>query len=58
LADEKGVPPFVIFSDVSLRQMALERPLDLDAFSGIYGVGAEKLKRFGPIFVEAIGASR
>lgn len=55
LADERGVPPFVVFGDVSLRQMALDPPLDLDGFSAVYGVGEEKLKRFGPVFIESIG---
>lgn len=56
LADERGVPPFVIFGDVSLRGMALHLPQDQEGFSDIYGVGAEKLKRFGPVFVEEITA--
>ncbi len=54
LADERGVPPFVIFGDVSLRDMAASLPKTDDDFTNIYGVGAEKLKRFGPIFIEAI----
>jgi ATP-dependent DNA helicase RecQ len=54
LADEKGVPPFVIFGDLALRQMALYLPQSEENFARISGVGAEKLKQFGAIFIEAI----
>ncbi len=56
LADEKGVPPFVIFGDLSLRQMALYLPQSAESFAGISGVGAEKLKQYGEIFTEVIQA--
>ncbi|MFH1744627.1 MAG: DNA helicase RecQ [bacterium] len=55
LADELGVPPFVVFSDVSLQQMAYYLPQSADNFSRVSGVGAEKLKRYGEIFVKTIG---
>jgi ATP-dependent DNA helicase RecQ len=54
IADERGVPPYVVFPDVSLRQMAAAKPLSLDAFSTISGVGERKLRDFGEIFVDAI----
>ena len=54
LADEKGVPPFVVFGDLSLRQMALYLPQSEENFSGISGVGEEKLKQYGKIFTEVI----
>ena len=56
LADEKGVPPFVVFGDLSLRQMALYLPQSAESFAGISGVGAEKLKQYGEIFTEVIQA--
>ncbi len=56
LADERGVPPFVIFGDISLKEMALRQPRDLDGFADIYGVGAEKLKRFATTFLATIAA--
>jgi len=56
IADENCVPPFVIFGDVSLREMAHYLPRDEAGFSAIFGVGAEKLKRFGPAFMTAITA--
>ena len=54
IADEKGVPPYVIFSDLTLRQMAFYLPLSEENFSRISGVGQEKLKQYGKIFTEVI----
>ncbi len=54
LADEAGVPPYVVFSDASLREMAARRPATLAAFREIGGVGDAKLERYGTAFVEAI----
>jgi ATP-dependent DNA helicase RecQ len=54
IADEKGVPPFVVFGDLALRQMALYLPQSEENFSRIAGVGEEKLKQYGKIFTEVI----
>ena len=54
LADEQGVPPFVVFGDLALRQMALYLPQSEENFSRISGVGQEKLKRYGEIFTAVI----
>jgi ATP-dependent DNA helicase RecQ len=56
LADERGVPSFVIFADTALRDMARRRPRDEAAFSQVIGVGERKLKQFGPIFIKSIRA--
>lgn len=56
LADEKGVPPFVIFGDLALRLMAAYLPQSEENFAKISGVGREKLKQYGEIFTEAIQA--
>jgi ATP-dependent DNA helicase RecQ len=56
LADERGVPPYIVFSDVSLRQMARNYPPDEKAFSRISGVGEKKLREFGALFMEEIAA--
>jgi ATP-dependent DNA helicase RecQ len=47
LADERDVPAYIIFSDVSLRQMARAYPTDERAFAQISGVGERKLREFG-----------
>ena len=54
LADEAGVPPFVIFSDVALAEMAAHLPTDNEAFLRIHGVGAHKLERYGANFLGEI----
>jgi ATP-dependent DNA helicase RecQ len=56
LADERGMPPYIIFSDVSLRQMARQYPQDEQAFSRISGVGDKKLREFGVLFMDEIAA--
>ena len=56
LADERGVPPYIVFSDVSLRQMARHYPQDEKAFSRISGVGEKKLNEFGAVFMSEITA--
>jgi ATP-dependent DNA helicase RecQ len=56
LADERAVPPYIIFSDVSLRQMARFYPANEKNFSRINGVGDRKLREFGDIFLREIAA--
>ncbi|MDQ6930925.1 MAG: DNA helicase RecQ [Candidatus Eremiobacteraeota bacterium] len=54
IADEQGVPPYVVFSDATLREMARLRPSSQSAFREISGVGDMKLLKYGQTFVEAI----
>ncbi len=54
LADAEGVPPFVVFSDAALRQMAAAVPRSPEEFLQVPGVGPTKLERYGAQFVEAI----
>jgi len=56
LADERAVPPYIIFSDVSLRQMARFYPASDTEFSRISGVGAKKLQEFGGSFMREIAS--
>ncbi|MBF0477963.1 MAG: DNA helicase RecQ [Candidatus Omnitrophica bacterium] len=55
LAERKRVPAYVIFGDVSLREMAQKCPLDKESFLGIKGVGQKKLEDYGEIFLQVIG---
>ena len=55
LADEYDVPPYVIFHDATLRQMAADKPQTDAALLAISGVGQTKLERYGPAFLEVIG---
>ena len=54
IADERRVPPYIVFSDVSLRQMARDLPSDEPAFLRISGVGEKKLRDFGQRFLAEI----
>jgi RecQ family ATP-dependent DNA helicase len=54
LANKANVPPFVIFGDTSLQEMACYLPRDKEGFSGISGVGAKKLEQYGDVFIRAI----
>jgi ATP-dependent DNA helicase RecQ len=54
IAAERGVPPYVVFGDAALRDMARRRPSSLQAFLDIRGVGERKRDDYGQAFVEAI----
>ncbi len=51
IADSQGVPPYVIFHDATLREMAARRPADLEAFAQLPGVGQAKLARYAEQFL-------
>ncbi|MBF8304551.1 MAG: hypothetical protein HW399_926, partial [Dehalococcoidia bacterium] len=54
IADKEGMPPYIVFSDVSLKQMAMQMPRDLESFRVINGVGDIKLTRYGALFLDEI----
>lgn len=54
LAQTAKVPPYIIFNDRSLIEMAEKRPTSLDEFARISGVGATKLERYGPSFLAVL----
>lgn len=54
IAEEKNLPPFVIFGDISLQEMAHYFPQNKAEFSNITGVGTKKLEQFADIFIEDI----
>jgi ATP-dependent DNA helicase RecQ len=54
LADAQGMPPYVIFHDATLREIAQRRPVTLGQFAGIRGVGEAKLARYGEDFVAVV----
>ncbi|MFZ4777543.1 MAG: DNA helicase RecQ [Terrimicrobiaceae bacterium] len=56
MADERGVPAYVIFGDNTLRLMAREYPEKLDALRGISGIGEKKLVEFGEAFVAEVSS--
>ncbi|HKJ84925.1 MAG TPA: HRDC domain-containing protein, partial [Spirochaetia bacterium] len=54
LAKEQGVPPYVVFSDKSLRSMVQIRPADEETFLLAHGVGDKKAELYGAAFLSAI----
>jgi len=56
IADQRGMPAYIVFSDVSLRQMARYYPTTETEFARISGVGEKKLEDFGRVFIELIAS--
>ncbi|MGF1482545.1 MAG: DNA helicase RecQ [Cyanophyceae cyanobacterium] len=56
LADAQSVPPYVVFADSSLKQMAQQQPQTLKEFAQISGVGSHKLQQYGEQFISEIRA--
>jgi ATP-dependent DNA helicase RecQ len=56
-AQERGVPPYVIFSDRTLREVARVRPATRYELRGIYGIGDAKLEAFGDALIAVIASS-
>ncbi len=56
VARAHGVPPYVIFHDATLAEIARREPVDLDALRGVPGVGATKLERYGEALLAALHA--
>ena len=57
LADEAGVPPYVIFHDATLREFVRTRPSTPGAMLELHGVGQAKLERYGSAFLEVIASA-
>ena len=56
VAKKLGVPPFVVFQDPSLEDMALKYPISIEELTNIHGVGEGKAKKYGGAFIELIAA--
>ena len=54
IAREEHLPPYIIFSDKTLHELAIYKPKSIAAFGTIYGVGENKQAKYGTIFVETI----
>ena len=54
LAETQGVPPYVIFQDAVLDEMIRMRPLNLEEFAQLSGVGQKKLERYGAAFLRVL----
>ncbi|MEO8070418.1 MAG: DNA helicase RecQ [Acidobacteriota bacterium] len=54
LARTRGVPPYVVFHDTTLRELARQRPTNLEVLRHIYGIGARKADELGAVIIETI----
>jgi ATP-dependent DNA helicase RecQ len=54
LARDQGVPPYVVASDRTLRELALLQPRTIDALLSVHGIGAAKAERYGRGFLDMI----
>ena len=54
VAKKHGVPPYAVFQETSLEDMALKYPITIDELKNIYGVGEGKASKFGKPFVDVI----
>ena len=54
MADALGVPPYVVFSDATISEMAQKKPVSEAQMKAISGVGAEKFRRYGETFINEI----
>ena len=54
LAQQKGIPPYIVFSDKTLEEMAAARPVTEAAMRNISGVGDVKMREYGELFITAI----
>lgn len=54
IADEQGVPPYIVFSDAALQSMAAVKPVSRQQFMSVKGVGQEKLNLYADRFIEVV----
>jgi ATP-dependent DNA helicase RecQ len=54
IADEENIPPYVVFNDATLIEMAEQMPLSASEMLSVNGVGTRKLERFGKEFMALI----
>ena len=57
LAEKHNVPPYTIFHDRTLREVARKKPNIKDDLKGIYGVGDAKLEKYGGVLIEIVNGN-
>lgn len=55
IANEQGVPAYIVFTNATLADMAAKKPLDMQEFLCVSGVGEQKARAYGARFIRAIG---
>jgi ATP-dependent DNA helicase RecQ len=56
IADEMGVPAYIVFNDATLREMASSLPTSPAEFLAVNGVGQKRFESYGAVFLELLGA--
>ncbi len=54
IARTRGVPPYVIFNDTTLRELARHKPRSLTDLQSIYGMGARKIDSLGEVVLDTV----
>ena len=54
VADKNGIPPYTVFQDISINDMTLKYPTNLEEMKNIHGVGESKAKKYGAEFIQLI----
>lgn len=54
IAEANSIPPFIVFTDVSLKEMSTYFPVNVESMLHISGVGVNKLEKYGNVFIDAI----
>ena len=54
LADEQSIPPYIVLTDKTLHLLAAQRPMTLDEFGNVSGIGEYKKEKYGQEFVDVI----
>ena len=54
IAEEQGIPPYMVFHDSTLKEIAEQRPSSERAMLGVNGIGQVKLERFGHAFLQVV----
>jgi ATP-dependent DNA helicase RecQ len=58
LARDRGMPPYVIFHDATLRELARVKPRSMGELAGVYGMGSRKVQAFGDIVLQTLAATQ
>lgn len=53
-AEDRGVPPFVVLTNLSLKHLALRKPTTLEDIAEVYGVGKGRAEQYGEAFLDVI----
>ncbi|NOR56474.1 MAG: DNA helicase RecQ [Sulfurovum sp.] len=56
IASQKGIPPYIVFSDKTLKDLSNKQPQDKEEMLAVHGIGEVKFERYGKAFLEVLGA--